>query len=78
MPDTKPDDPKPLYWEASYEIVLNLMEHHPHADLDEVGLHQLCEWIIALPGFADDPALAHDGLLTAILREWYEEASNDQ
>ena len=67
------DDPKPLYWDASYEIVLNLMEHHPNADLDELGLQTLFEWIIVLPGFADDPSLAHDDLLTEILREWYEE-----
>jgi FeS assembly protein IscX len=71
MPDA--DDPKPLYWDASYEIVLSLMEHHPDADLDALGLQQLFEWIVALPGFADDPILAHDGLLTEILREWYEE-----
>ncbi len=69
------DDPKPLYWEASYEIVLSLMEHHPLADLDELGLQQLFDWIVALPGFADDPILAHDALLTEILREWYEEQS---
>jgi FeS assembly protein IscX len=67
------ESPKPLYWEASYEIVLALMEHHPDADLDNLGLWQLFEWIIALPGFADEPILAHDGLLTEILREWYEE-----
>ncbi len=67
------DQDKPLYWEASYEIVLSLMEHHPDADLDTLGLQQLFEWIINLPGFADDPILAHDGLLTEILREWYEE-----
>ncbi|GAB4433112.1 MAG: Fe-S cluster assembly protein IscX [Anaerolineae bacterium] len=69
------DELQPLYWEASYEIVLSLMEHHPDADLDTLGLQQLWEWIIALPGFADDPALANDDLLTDILREWYEEQS---
>jgi len=69
------DDQHPLYWEASYEIVLSLMEHHPDADLDSLGLRQLWEWIIALPGFADDPLLANDDLLTDILREWYEEKS---
>jgi len=31
--------------------------------------------IIDLPGFADDPKLAHDALLSDILREWYEEQS---
>lgn len=69
------DEQQPLYWEASYEIVLSLMEHHPNADLDALGLQQLWEWIIALPGFADDPTLANDDLLTDILREWYEEQS---
>jgi FeS assembly protein IscX len=69
------DGPNPLYWEASYEIVLGLMERHPDADLDGLGLQQLFEWIIALPGFADDPLLANDDLLTEIFREWYEEMS---
>lgn len=73
---TAPDDDlQPLYWEASYEIVLSLMQHHADADLDSLGLQQLLAWIIALPGFADDPALANDDLLTDILREWYEEKS---
>ncbi len=49
------------------------MEHHPDADLDNLGLQQLFEWIIDLPGFDDEPILAHDDLLTEILREWYEE-----
>ncbi len=69
-------EPKPLYWEASYEIVLALMEHHSTIDLDTLGLQHLFELIVALPGFADDPLLAHDGLLTEILREWYEEKNS--
>ena len=71
------EQPKPLYWEASYEIVLSLMELHPDADLDTLGLHALYEWILALPGFADEPILANDELLTAILREWYEEIGEE-
>jgi FeS assembly protein IscX len=73
------DDEAPalLYWEASYEIVLRLMEVHPDADLDALGLHQLYEWIIALPGFADEPNLANDQILTEIMREWYEEATEE-
>ncbi len=67
------NEPKPLYWEATYEIVLALIEHHPDADLDTLGLQQLLDWIVALPGFADEPILAHDGLLTEILRDWFEE-----
>lgn len=76
MTDPQPDGESnggSLHWEASYEIVLALMEHYPDADLDSLGLGQLFEWIIRLPGFDDEPILANDALLTDILREWYEE-----
>ncbi|MBN1964515.1 MAG: Fe-S cluster assembly protein IscX [Anaerolineae bacterium] len=72
----EPEAPHPLYWEASYEIVLQLLSTYPDADLDTLGLQDLFEMIVALPSFADDPALAHDGLLNEILREYYEEATN--
>ena len=75
MSDT-PDDPKPLYWEASYEIVIQLIARYPDVDLDALGLEDLNQMIVSLPGFADDPALAHDELLVEILREYYEEATN--
>ena len=64
-----------LYWESSYEIVLRLMEVHDDADVEHVGLDQLYRWIVALPDFADDPALANEGILKGILREWFEEVN---
>ncbi len=64
-----------LYWESSYEIVLALIQAYPEQDIEQVGIEQLYQWIINLPSFADDPALGHDGILTDILREWYEETS---
>lgn len=63
-----------LYWDASYEIALALRKAHPVANLDDIGLEQLYDWIIALPNFADDPQLANEGILLDILREWYEES----
>ena len=63
----------PLYWDSSYEIVLALREAHADIDVETVGLEQLLQWILALPQFADDPALVNDGILSDILREWYEE-----
>jgi FeS assembly protein IscX len=60
-----------LDWEATYEIVLALMERYPNVDI--VGTEQLLQWIIALPNFVDDPALANEDILNGILREWYEE-----
>ena len=65
--------PHKIYWDATYEIVLSLIDRHPDADLDAIGLQQLNQLIVALPDFADDPELANDGILTEILREWYEE-----
>ncbi len=69
------DEDYPLYWEPTYEIVLALMAAHPEVDVNDVGMHQLFEWIIALPNFADDPSFGHNHVLNDILREWYEEAS---
>ena len=66
----------PLYWDASYEIVLALMDAHPQFDVDSVGMQQLYQMIISLPNFADDPALVNEGILNDILREWYEESTS--
>lgn len=66
---------KPLYWDASYEIVMALMETYPTIELDNIGTQQLYQMIIELPNFEDDPALVNDGILNDILREWYEEYS---
>ena len=65
-----------LDWEATYEIVLALIENHRDASLEDVGIEQLHRWVIQLPGFADDPALANEDILNGILREWYEETHN--
>lgn len=64
----------PLYWDSTYEIVLNLIGAYPHIDPDQVGIQQLLDMILALPNFADEPVLANEDLLVDILRVWYEEA----
>jgi FeS assembly protein IscX len=51
------------------------METHPDIIVDDVGLDQLYQWVVALPEFADDPLLANDEILTGILRDWYEEVN---
>lgn len=63
-----------LYWDATYAIVLALMAHYPDHNLEEVGLHQLQELIVALPGFKDDPAIVTERILLDILNSWYEES----
>jgi FeS assembly protein IscX len=65
-----------LYWDATYEIVLALMEIHGDVDPEQVGVEQLRKMIVALPGFADDPLMVTESILHEILREWYEEITN--
>lgn len=62
-----------LHWDASYEIVLALIEHYPRQDLELLSLDDLESMILQLPGFADDPTWVNDAILRAILRDWYEE-----
>ena len=64
-----------LYWDSTYEIVLNLIAAHPDADVEMVGVDQLYQWIVALPRFVDDPNLVTNAILNDILREWYEEVN---
>jgi FeS assembly protein IscX len=63
-----------LYWDATYAIVLALMAHYPHYHPEDVGLHQLSELILALPGFKDDPAIVTERILLDIQTIWYEES----
>jgi FeS assembly protein IscX len=53
-----------------------LIEHYPQSDPEEVGLNELVDLIIALPGFSDDPAMATERILSDIQIVWYEEATN--
>lgn len=65
-----------LYWDATYEIVLALMESYPDSDLESLSLDELSQRITSLPGFVDDAGLANDAILRGILRDWYEEIGN--
>lgn len=60
-------------WDSVYEIALALIDRYPDANLEQVSLQMIYEWVIALPGFDDDPELANDSILLAIFQEWYEE-----
>ncbi|MCA9984219.1 MAG: Fe-S cluster assembly protein IscX [Anaerolineales bacterium] len=64
-----------LFWDATYAIVVSLLEHHPDLDPQFVGLDELAELVEALPGFQDDPAMATERILQDIFIAWYEEAS---
>ncbi len=64
-----------LYWDSTYAIALSLMEQYPDLTPEMVGLKQLEELIVTLPGFQDDPNLVTEQFLLDILTVWYEEAT---
>ena len=64
-----------LYWESTYAIAMALIETHPDANPEEIGLSQMTDMILALPGFSDDPAMVTERILLDIQIVWFEEAS---
>jgi FeS assembly protein IscX len=65
-----------LYWDATFAIVMALMEYRPHCNPEDVGLIELADLVKSLPGFDDDPDLATDRILLDIQTTWYEEVTN--
>lgn len=65
-----------LYWDSTYAICVALMEQYPHKSPVDVGLAELVELIITLPGFDDDPDMYTERILLDIQNVWYEEAAN--
>lgn len=49
------------------------MEYHPDIIPDEVGLEQLNDLVLNLPGFQDDPDLVNERILLDIQLIWFEE-----
>jgi FeS assembly protein IscX len=60
-------------WENAEDIALALMEAHPEVNPLQVRFTDLHKWVIALPGFEDDPAKSNEGKLEAIQMAWHEE-----
>jgi len=63
-----------LYWESTYAIAMTLIERYPNCRPEEVGLSQMTEMILSLPGFADDPSMVTERILLDIQIVWFEEA----
>ncbi|MFO0972492.1 MAG: Fe-S cluster assembly protein IscX [Phycisphaerae bacterium] len=65
--------PRTLKWTDSEEIALLLHERRPELDPLTVRFTDLREWVIALPGFGDDPHTSNEAKLEAIQMAWLEE-----
>ncbi|AUL46884.1 Fe-S assembly protein IscX [Bordetella trematum] len=63
-----------MKWVDTYEIAEALIEAHPDVDPRQVRFTQLRDWVLALPGFDDDPARCGERILEAIQMTWIDEA----
>jgi FeS assembly protein IscX len=62
-------------WTDSLEIAIALTEQHPDVDPRSVRFTDLRTWVLALPGFDDDPKRSGEKILEAIQMAWIDEAS---
>lgn len=63
-----------MKWTDTQEIALALSEAHPDTDPATVRFTDLRSRVLALPGFADDPARCGERILEAIQQAWMEES----
>ena len=62
-----------MKWVDSRDIAIALAENHPDVDPTTVRFTDLHRWVIALPGFDDDPKHSGEKILEAIQMLWIEE-----
>ena len=62
-----------MNWKDAEDIALALMEKHPGVDPLSVRFTDLHKWVVALPGFADDPKDSNESILERIQMKWHEE-----
>ena len=62
-----------MNWKDPEDIALALMDAHPDVDPLSVRFTDLHQWVLELPGFADDPKASNEGILEKIQMAWLEE-----
>jgi FeS assembly protein IscX len=63
-----------MKWTDSREIAIALCEKFPDVDPQTVRFTDLHKWVLALPGFDDDPNRSGEKILEAIQMTWIDEA----
>jgi FeS assembly protein IscX len=67
-----------MKWTDSRDIAIALAEAHPGVDPERVLFTDLYHWVLALPGFDDDPKHSGEKILEAIQMAWIEEGDFDE
>ena len=63
-----------MKWTDTREIAIALTEKFPDQDPKAVRFTDLHQWVMALPGFDDDPKRSGEKILEAIQMTWIDEA----
>jgi len=63
-----------MKWTDSREIAIALSDRFPEQDPKAVNFVDLRNWVVALPGFDDDPGRSGEKILEAIQMLWIEES----
>jgi FeS assembly protein IscX len=62
-----------MKWTDTLDIALALMDVHPEVDPLKINFVDLMSWVLALPGFSDDPKHCGEKILEAIQQAWIDE-----
>ncbi|HEY6895742.1 MAG TPA: Fe-S cluster assembly protein IscX [Rhodocyclaceae bacterium] len=62
-----------MKWTDSLDVALALIDAHPEVDPTRINFVDLMSWVLALPGFADDPKHCGEKILEAIQQAWIDE-----
>jgi FeS assembly protein IscX len=63
-----------MKWTDSRDIAIALADAHPGVDPAGVRFVDLMDWVMALPGFDDNPKHSGEKILEAIQMAWIDEA----
>jgi FeS assembly protein IscX len=63
-----------MKWTDTREIAIALADSRPDVDPTAVRFTDLYQWVLALPGFDDDPKRCGEKILEAIQQAWMDEA----
>lgn len=62
-----------MLWTDVTDIAIELLEAHPDVDPLSINFVDLRNWVMALPGFDDEPSRCGEKILEAIQGAWIEE-----
>jgi FeS assembly protein IscX len=62
-----------MKWTDTQDIAIALTDRFPDTDPKKVRFTDLMQWVMALPGFDDDPKRCGEKILEAIQMAWIDE-----